>query len=172
MDAEPSPRWGHFSAPVEGQVYLYGGRTKDFTKEKSKLSSTVHVFDSYFESWKEPAVAEGPFPPGLYVGACASSGHHVYVYGGAYDTQWQGSLHQLNCKTMKWTQLSTPGHGPMRKVGCGLVTYGDQLVLFGGYGLPSGPTQPGAEFIKDTNYTDNIGWSNELHSFNVKEGKE
>ena len=166
---EPSPRWGHFSAPVEGQVYLYGGSTKDFTKEKSKLSSTVHVFDSYVESWKE-ARTKGPSPEGLCVGACASSGHYIYVYGGGDGKDYSGSLHQLDTATLSWSQLATAGHGPMRKERCGLVTYGDQLVLFGGYGLPSGPTQPGAEFVKDTSYTDGSGWSNELHSFNLNRG--
>ncbi len=47
----------------------------------------------------------------------------------------------------------------------------DQLILFGGYGYPSGPTQPGAEFIKSTKYTDGSGWTNELHSYSLKEGE-
>ena len=51
-----------------------------------------------------------------------------------------------------------------------MVAYGNKLVLFGGYGIPSGPTQPGAEFVKNTSFTDGRGWTNELHSFDLKTG--
>ena len=32
-------------------------------------------------------------------------------------------------------------------------------------------TQPGAEFVKDGGRTNGIGWSNELHVFDVMEGE-
>ena len=59
----------------------------------------------------------------------------------------------------------------MRKSGCGMVSYLDKLILFGGYGIPSGPTQPGAQFIKNSKYTDGRGWTNELHMFDVQKGE-
>ena len=52
-----------------------------------------------------------------------------------------------------------------------MIAYGSSLVVFGGYGSPCGPTQPGAEFVKNDNYTDGSGWSNELHVFDVMEGE-
>ena len=167
MAAEPSPRWGPLSAPVEGKVYLYGGRTRDFLKEQNKLASAVHAFDGYLEQWEEVR-AEGPPPPGLYRGACASAGHHLYVYGGEDDTQYKGCLHQLDTRTSTWTQLAGPG-GPMCKSRCGMVSHGEELVLFGGLGAPPSHTQPGAEFIKYPNST--IGYTNELHKFDLKEGE-
>ena len=37
--AEPPPRWGHFSAPVEGHLCVSGGCcTKGSTKEKGSLA--------------------------------------------------------------------------------------------------------------------------------------
>ncbi len=60
----------------------------------------------------------------------------------------------------------------MRKTGCGMVAYKSSLVLFGGYGVPSGPTPPGAEFAQNTRYTDGRGWTNELHTFDLEEGEE
>ena len=60
----------------------------------------------------------------------------------------------------------------MRKVGCGMVSFHqDKLAVFGGYGIPRGPTQPGAMFTKNTNHTDGSGWSNELHVFDITEGR-
>ena len=159
--SEPYPRWGQSSAVVEGKLCMYGGRTKDFLKAKSGFapSASVHSFD---ESWY-PEDTDGVPPSGLYCGACTSAGHHVYVYGGYDGSAHQGSLHQLDTRTWTWKQLSNCG--PMRKVGCKMVACGSNLVLFGGYGIPSGPTQPGAEFVKDSKYTD--GWTNELHTFDL-----
>ena len=68
--------------------------------------------------------------------------------------------------TLKWSRLP---NGPMKKVECGMVSYEDQLILFGGYGIRSGPTQPGAQFVRNSKFA---GWTNELHSFNVKKSKE
>ena len=167
--SEPSPRWGQFSAVVEGKLCVYGGRTKDFLKEKSGLASSVHSFDGLLESWYSEDTGGVPPPAGLYIGACASAGHHVYVYGGYDGSAPQGSLHQLDTRTRTWKQLSSTG--PMRKTACRMVSYGSNLVLFGGYGIPSGPTQPGAEFVKWSKYTDGSGWTNELHTFDVIKGE-
>jgi hypothetical protein len=53
----------------------------------------------------------------------------------------------------------------MKKAGSGMIAYDSKLVLYGGYGPPSYPTQPGSEFIKDSRYTDGDGWTNEVHTF-------
>ena len=58
----------------------------------------------------------------------------------------------------------------MPKIRAGLVAFGDKLGLFGGYGLPSGPTQPGSSFIKNKRFSDVDGWTNEFHVYNLKEG--
>ena len=108
-------------------------------------------------------------PLGSIYGACASAGHHVYLYGGSDQSRFQSSLHQLDTRSWTWKQLSSSG--PMRKVTCGMVPHDSKLVLFGGYGIPSGPTQPGAEFIKDSKFTGGTGWTNEVHTFDLKEGE-
>ena len=172
--SEPTPRWAPFSAPVGGQAFLRGGRTRDFHKDKSSLLSTVHTFDFLSETWRERAV-EGAPPPGICHGACASSGQCLYCFGGVDGSAYYNSLHQLDTSsaTLKWTQPTTPdsSSGPMKKIACGMVSYYSCLVLFGGYGFPCGPTQPGAEFIRSTKVTDGRGWSNELHVFDLTEGE-
>ena len=164
--SEPSPRWGHFSAGVGEQLYLWGGRTKDFVKE-NVLSRRTHSWDPVLECWQHKECS-GLLPPALYAGACASIAHHLYLYGGHDGSADRDSLYQLDTKSLEWQQLSSAG--PMKKYGCGMVAYGNKLVLFGGYGIPSGPTQPGAEFVKDTKFTDGAGWTNELHSFDLEKG--
>ena len=162
---EPPPRWGHFSAPVGNDFCVWRGRTEDYSKEKVSASS-VYRFDPLLESWSENKPS-GPPPPGLYDGSCASTSDHLYLYGGNDGSHYQGSLHQLDTKSWSWKQLSSAG--PMRKSNCGMVTNGNMVTLFGGYGGTPGPTQPGAEFIKDSRFTS--GWTNELHTFDLKEGE-
>ena len=62
----------------------------------------------------------------------------------------------------------TTAEGPMReKFGCGMVSFfQDKLATFGGYGTPRGLIQPRATFIKDP-FDTGIGWSNELHVFDI-----
>ena len=146
---------------------MWGGRTKDFLQEKSELASSVHSFDPLLEFW-DPDVNKisGDPPPGLYNGACASAGHHVYLYGGTNGSRLHSFLHQLDTRSWTWKQLSSAG--PMRKVTCGMVAHDSKLVLFGGFGVPSGPIQPGAEFIR---FTDGVGWTNEVHTFDLNEGE-
>ena len=165
MEGEPSPRWGHYSALVEEKSCVWGGRTKDFLKENSELASSIHSFDPFLEFWDKNKLSGVP-PPGLYYGACASAGHHVYLYGGHDGSCHQSSLHQLDTRSWTWKQLSSAG--PMKKAACGMVACDSKLVLFGGYGIPSGPTQPGAEFIRSIG---DSGWTNEVHTFNLKEGE-
>ena len=144
---------------------MWGGHTKDFLQENSELTSSIHSFDPFLEFWDKNKLSGVP-PPGLYGGACASAGHHVYLYGGTDGSCHQSSLHQLDTRSWTWKQLSSAG--PIRKSACGMVAHNNKLVLFGGFGIPSGPTQPGAEFIKATG---NRGWTNEVHTFDLKEGE-
>ena len=59
----------------------------------------------------------------------------------------------------------------MAKTRCGMVSCGEgQLCVFAGYGLPTGPLQPGSTFIKNTRFTDGRGWTNELHLYDINGG--
>ena len=85
-----------------------------------------------------------------------------------------GVLSRLNIKTLTWTPLCPEAivGGPMKKYGSGMFMfkYGDKVAVIGGYGYPTGPTQPGATFIRDTRYTDGSGWSNEFHVLDISQG--
>ena len=59
------------------------------------------------------------------------------------------------------------GDCPMKKRGSGMVAFGNYLGVFGGYGKPQGPTQPGS-FIKSIKGSG--GWTNEFHIYHLKEG--
>ena len=170
---EPSPRLSHGAAAVGGRCYLWGGRVQDFTASgRRKLTSTVDIFDPYLETWEEHPTTGVP-PPGLYFGACTSLLDSLYWFGGWDGSCRYNSLHRLDTTTLEWREIQplNQADGPMRKIGCGMVSFlQDQLAVFGGYGIPTGPTQPGAMFTKSTHYTDGRGWSSELHVFTITEG--
>ena len=170
---EPSRRFLHGAAAVGGRCYLWGGRVQDFSASgRRKLASTVEIFDPYLETWEEHPTTGVP-PPGLYSGACTSLLDSLYWFGGYDGSSYYNSLHRLDTTTLEWRELQPLNQvdGPMRKAGCGMVAFlQDKLAVFGGHGIPTSPTQPGAMFTKNTDYTDGSGWSNELHVFNITEG--
>ena len=142
--AQPSPRNLHFSAAIVDKLYVWGGLGK------SVVTSIVHHYDPDSKTWTTNT-CEGPHPPGIHSGSCASAGHHLYTYGGE-DEGWnyQGTLHLLDTRSRRWKLISSEG-SPMKKAGCGMIIYDSKIVLFGGHG--------------------NSGDTNELHTFNLKEGE-
>ena len=145
--AQPSPRSYHFSAVVVDKLYVWGG---DRGRSESVVTSIVHHYDPDSETWNTNT-CEGPHPPGIREGACASAGHHLYTYGGYSEgVNVQGTLHLLDTRSRRWKLISSEG-GPMKKSGCGMIIYDSKIVVFGGIG--------------------NSGRTNELHTFNLKEGE-
>ena len=174
---EPAARFYHAAVSVEGRVYVRGGRTTDYElgseDEKIKLANCIEQFDPYLEVWRQLNTTGTPHP-GLETFVCTSFGEHVYMYGGISGKGYEGVLSCLNVKTLTWSLIcpETDG-GPMKKHGRGMVMfkYGEKVAVIGGYGIPTGPTQPGATFIKNTRSTDERGWSNEFHMFDISQGR-
>ena len=171
---EPAARVDHVSFVAEGKVYLWGGQTQDGSEDGGiKLATCIEQFDPYLEIWSQVNTAGTPHP-GLEGAACASNGEHVYMYGGRFKGRYEGVLSCLNMKSLTWSQLSPEGGtagGPMRKTYCGMVHFHhNKLAVIGGYGIPTGPTQSGSTFIRNTSFTDGRGWTNEVHVFDLSQG--
>ena len=169
---EPLPRFRHVSQCVGSKVLVQGGQTKDSSeKSRQHLSSVVETFDPYSELWEQRQV-EGDAPsPGTYYAASASLNDDHFTFGGWDDRNLFNGLRRLDTKTWRWYQLSPQNAegAPMPKLGCGMISFGDNLGVFGGYGLPRGPTEP-RSFLKYTRATDGRGWTNEFHVYHLKEG--
>ena len=167
---EPLPRRDHHAAAVGGKAYVWDGYAKDFEDAETRAKlSLLESFDPLAELWLPPARTTGDHPPGLYAGAIAAAGGSLYHYGGEDVTSYFDALSKLDIPTLNWSLLSQVSTGPMRKGGCGMSCFERALLcVVGGYGEPSGPIQPGATFMKSTNYRG--GWTNEVHFFNLKEG--
>ena len=170
---QPTPRFLHTSAQVESKIIVYSGLTVDETVEKRKgLASIVEVFHPQSEHW-EAKQSTGQTPVlGLHGAASAVVNDQLYSYGGRDgDCNFLHALHQLSAKTYEWRGLNAKGPAsPMPKLGAAMVARGDGLALFGGYGVPRGPTQRDSSFIKSTAYSDGSGWTNEFHICHLNEG--
>ena len=171
---EPLPRFSHISGRVGSKVVVQGGRTKDFSeKSKQHLSSVVEIFDPYSdsESWEQRQVEGNAPSPGTYAAASASLHDDLFSFGGLDGRDRFNTVRRLDTKTWCWSQVSPQNAdgAPMPKHGCRMIAFRSSLVVFGGYGVPQGPTEL-QSFIKDTRYTDGGGWTNEFHIYNLSEG--
>ncbi len=168
---EPSPRTSANASASTDQLYIHGGVVDNFYKNKKQLKKVVQIYECSKESWKEFATTGTP-PPGIYGCATAYSDHILYFFGGSDDISLHASLHQLDTRSMTWSQLS-PQHdsGPMRKYSCQMIHHNNTLIVIGGYGTPSGELQSGSHFTKDKPYQDDDGWTNEIHMYNISQSK-
>ena len=163
---EPNPRSFSYFAAIDGELCVWGG--------KFKATTSVQVYDSCLELWKE-VLTEGPTPPGVYGGASAHSEYYLYVYGGVKDGDSNsGCLHRLDTKTSSWTQLAAhSADAPMKKSGCGMIVYENSVIIIGGLGTRNGPIQPGSEWVCEDEYEDpnTQGLTNEMHKYDLREGE-
>ena len=169
---EALPRYLHISCRVGTKVIVQGGVTYDFSeKNRQHLSSVVEIFDPYSELWEQRQVRGDAPSPGTYAAASASLHDDLFSFGGGNGRQRFNTVHRLDTEKLCWSQVSPQNAdgAPMPKLGCGMITFGNSLGVFCGYGVPRGPTEP-QSFIKNTRFTNVIGWTNEFHIYNLSEG--
>ena len=163
--SEPCERYGHFAWSVKGSTYVWGGNTGDNAFDPT----SVEEYSTYSEDWNK-CVCYGKHPRGYKYGAHAASGKRLFCYSGRDSNGYCGGLGELNAVSLEWSELcpELAANAPMKKVGAGMVFFGDgKLALFGGYGVPTGPAQPGSSFVRNDSSNDGSGWTNEFHVFDL-----
>ena len=168
-DYEPLPREHHISGRVGSLAVVQGGRIEDSSEEsKQHLSSVVEIFDPYSESWEQRQVEGIAPPPGTYLSASASLHDDLFSFGGWDGENYFNTVHRLDTKTWCWSQVSPQNAdgAPMPKRGCGMIAFRNSLVVFGGYGVPRGRTEPQSLIIN----VGGRGYTNEFHIYNLSEG--
>ena len=180
---EPLPRYGHNAQRVSSKLVLQGGRTIDFKKEtQQQLSSVVEVFDPYSEVWEQISVEGDVLPPGRFSAASASLNDSLFSFGGCiyswpspnFTTQYFNALYRLDTRTWRWSEASPQNArgAPMPKCNSGMVALRNNLLVFGGYGIPvSSFPESKSHFVKASIPNDGRGWTNEFHIYNISEGK-
>ena len=169
---EPTPRMWHTSQQTRNKVLVHGGRTIGHPKDTKR--GAVDVFDTYTELWQQKKTTGKTPAPDVYLTASASLGDDLFTFGGWDGNRRNDSLHRLHRLEggLEWIELSSRNkspESPMAKEGAGMVAFGDNLAVYGGYGRPPGPTQPGSSFVRDTReHRNGEGWTNEFHIYNLE----
>ena len=155
---EPSPRAFSFSSVIDNKFILYGG--------KNTTNLSVDSYDNLTELWS-PLITTGSHPPKLSGGSGVSHEESFFMFGGMVGSSLHNSLYQLDLKNMTFSQVtSNEVDSPMKKRGCGMITYDQSMIIYGGECGPSYPIQQGSELVQNGNRY----YTNDLHSFNIKEG--
>ena len=172
---EPKPRIYHTAWQTGSKTLVHGGCTRDSWKNAKRhlpMASVLEMFDAHTEVWQQKEVTGESLAPAVYAAASASVDDDLFTFGGWDGSRDYNALHLLKHAT-QWIELcpqNDRAESPMAKTGAGMVAFGNNLAVFGGHGIPHGPTQPGSSFISNTDYTDGKGWTNEFHIYNLKDG--
>ena len=149
----PPPGTWSFVASTRDTLFLWGGDAEP---------KAVYTYSVNTETWMRE-FTKGPHPPaGLRDGGCTLAGRCIYLYGGVYGSSYSGSLYELNTDDFTWSELSSDGG--LRKAGCRIITYKDQVLVVGGR------YKRNEVFSKQSRSYEGR-WTNELHSYSLSAGK-
>ena len=165
---ELMPRAWHTACQTGSKTLVHGGLTRHFSeKTKRRLARVIEIFDSYTEEWQQTEVTGEAPPPGVYLAASASVDGDLFSFGGYDGSIFYNTLYRLKQAT-RWIELCPQNdrvESPMAKSGAGMVAFGNNLAVFGGYGIPHGPIQPGSSYAGSDR-----GWTNEFHIYKLEDG--
>ena len=144
---EPAGRYGHSTAVVNNQLYLWGGYQKGMhevhdSAEKRQFFSIVEAFDVNNGCW-EQRTTRGTPPLGVRGFACVAVRNDLHYFGGwcGHRDCYHNSVHTLSTSTLQWRMLApstTTVWAPMKKAFCGMVHFTDGeedlLCVVGGNG--------------------------------------
>ena len=131
---EPLPRSIHAAVAMDNKLHMWGGWAGSAEKSR-EVADKMEVFDISKELWEQKPTHGTP-PPGLSATAYTVVGSCLFVFGGYDGVTRHNTLFKLDLRTFQWeqVQVSNPSSGPQRKTGCGMVSYGDNLlVVFAGW---------------------------------------
>ena len=151
---------------------MWGGHKP--TKLESKgAEKKIDIYNPCQGQWSQ-ATTFGDIPASVNEGACVASRSFLYTYGGNCGlSKRSGSLHQLDSNSLTWKLLSQHvAGGPMKKSGCGMLAYENEIIVFGGHGAP-GSIKRGSQFVQDSLSTGgHYGKTNELHAYDLIKSKK
>ena len=163
VTVQPIPCAFPFSAEADGLHYCWRGYGPN------ERSNSLFVYECNTETWTIKPTT-GPAHRGLWIGCSVIVGRYFYTFGGVDEFTDYNDMSKLDLDTLQWSNVQTTGSHPIKKFGYGLVRMDERtLCCIGGYGID--PTQPGSTFTRDNRFSDGSGWTNEIHLFDVQDGR-
>ncbi|XP_065843455.1 uncharacterized protein [Oscarella lobularis] len=138
----PESRWGHESALIGDELYLFGGKKGSYRAHYFPRNEiwTCNVREG--RNWTRRLAGGKVVPPPCVVAQCVVINGIIYSYGGWKEGGYfLGEVFGLDPGKMSWTLLTTPSHEkkPWQRAYCCLWAIGGRMIMFGGW---SGPIPP------------------------------
>ena len=160
------------------RLYCWGGDQEDlpmihYNDEKRKFTSSVDTFHLPTLKWERRSTTTTP-PAGVMGYACSNTIDSIFHFGGSCQPNdcFHNDLFELNTLTNEWREIinSSPDNGPMRKHGCGMISFNingeDNLLVIGGFGPTPITTYTGSKYIPHPTIPHRC-YTNEIHTMSV-----
>ena len=171
-------RANHSTIVKSDRLYCWGGYQKGlpmvhYNDEKRKFTSSVDILHLPTLKWERRSTTAIP-PAGVMNYACTKKRDSILYFGGRCQPAdcYHNDLFELNTLTNEWREIinSSPDNGPMRKHGCGMISFNmngeDNLLVIGGFGRIPITTHTGSKYISPPNIA-NCCYTNEIHTMCV-----
>ena len=170
-------KWrAHHSTIVNSdRLYCWGGEQESLpmvhdNDKKRKFTSSVDIFYLLTLKWERRSTTASP-PAGVMGYACTNIRDSILYFGGSCKPRdcFHNDLFELNTLTNEWREIINiaPDNGPMRKYGCGMISFNmngeDNLLVIGGFGPIPITTHTGSKYIPSSNFS----YTNEIHTMCV-----
>ena len=168
----------HSTIVSSHRLYSWGGEQEDlpmvhYNDEKRKFTSSIDLFNFPILTWERRSTTATP-PAGVMNYACTNIRDSILYFGGNCKPNdcFHNDLFELNTLTNEWKEIinSSPDDGPMRKNGCGMVSFNmneeDNLLVIGGFGPTPITTHTGSKYILSPNLPNHC-YTNEIHTMCV-----
>ena len=144
-----------------------------YNGEKRKFTSFVDIFHIPTLKWERRYTTATP-PAGVMGYASANIRNSILYFGGSCKPSdcFHNDLFELNTLTNEWRKIinSSPDNGPMRKRGCGMISFNikgeHNLLVIGGFGHRPITTHTGSKYIPHPN-NPNHCFTDEIHTMCV-----
>ena len=167
------------STVVNGdRLYCWGGIQMDlpmvhYNDEKRDFTSLVDIFHLPTLKWERKSTIAAP-PVGVMDYACTNIRENILYFGGncLHNDCFHNDIFELNTFTNKWREIIniSPDNGPMRKRGCGMISFNmngeDNLLVIGGFGPIPITTQKNSQYVPSTSIPNHC-YTNEMHTMCV-----
>ena len=164
----------HSTVVINNILYCWGGDQKNLPKvhdneEKRKITSSIDFFHLRTFKWERRSTKGTP-PVGVMSYACVNINNYIFYFGGDCKPSdcYHNNLYELNSLNNIWREIinSTPENVPMKKIGCGMISFKisrkEKLLVLGGFG-PVPVTIPShSQYIPHPKYP-NRCITNEVH---------
>ena len=120
----PASRVGHSLTFLEGNLYLFGG------KSEYAATNELYQYHTVANVWTKLQLS-GPSPPRLFHHSTISHDRKLFVFGGSLLSQF--SLWVFDFDVFEWSRYKTAEGGPMNRHSHSTVQKSGVVYMFGGY---------------------------------------